>query len=106
MRETEGNRNTNLKRNTRDARSDKRIRVAPSLDQKTHSFLVQIAASCSAGGRECSWSKVAEEAIKAALRSPEFVRWIQEQHKTPESFRIVPMFDYGELIYLVGGQQQ
>lgn len=101
-----GHTRDNLKKTERPARSDKRIRVAPSLDRKTHGFLVQLAAACSAGGKDCSWSKVAETAIQTALRSPEFVKWMQEQHKTPLSFRIVPLFDSGEMTYLVGSGSQ
>lgn len=105
MREgREGIRGENLMRKERKTRSDKRIRVAPSLEQKTHAYLVQLAAACSAGGNECSWSKLAEIAIQTALREPNFVKWIQERYKTPESFRIVPLFDNGDMTYLIGGR--
>lgn len=98
---------SNLKKpdKERKVRSDKKIRIAPSFDSETFGYIAKLAASCSAGGQECSWSRVVELGTKSILSSPEFVKWIQELHKTPDEYRIIPYFDLGKMIYKPLGSQ-
>lgn len=89
--------------NARKERSDKKHRVAPSLDQETFELLVKLAAACSAGGFPVSWAGLAEIAIRSALHSPEFVKWVQQEHRTPDDFRVIPHSQNAEIKYVVRG---
>lgn len=79
---------------SRKKRSDAKTRVNPPLDSHTHALLCRLALACNK-----SKTSLAAEIIEIALRTPEFVQFVQEQNKADE-FRIRLIVVEGKTSYM------
>ncbi|MCG7320197.1 hypothetical protein [Brevibacillus laterosporus] len=70
----------------RKVRSDKKIRVNPSLNTDTHGKLEKLALSC-----EMTKTKLAEEILKLSLNSPDIVRYLQTKYNKNPRHKINPV---------------
>lgn len=75
-------------------RSDKKVRVNPSLDQDTHRKLKRLALAC-----DLPKTKLAEELIKIAVNNPSLIDYIQKIYKGSDEFRVVPIVENGKVDY-------
>lgn len=78
----------------RKTRSDKKIRVAPSLDQETHQLLNQIAKAC-----DIKKTELAHHIIFIMVRNPDFINYIQDKYNVSRNDRIIPIKDRGKIFY-------
>lgn len=77
----------------RKVRSDKKIRVNPSLPQTTHKKLQRLAIACG-----LPKTSLAEEIIEIALNNPSFINLLQNHHHADE-FRVVPYTENGKVYF-------
>jgi hypothetical protein len=77
-------------------RSDKKIRVNPSLDQDTHRKLKRLSLAC-----DLPKTKLAEEIIKIAVNNPSLIEYIQKVYNASDEFRVVPIVDKGKIYFLI-----
>lgn len=61
---------------------DKKTRVNPPLDSETHALLCRLALACNK-----SKTSLAEEILEIALRTPDFVNFVQEKNNA-DHFRV------------------
>lgn len=80
--------------------SEKRIRVAPSLDSETHALLVRLGVACG-----LNKTSMAEQIISIALRNLDFVQHLQTINDARE-FRVIPTNLSGKVVYLDANQQR
>lgn len=83
----------------RKQRSDKKTRVAPPLDQSTHNLLQRLALACG-----MSKTALSEEIIKVALRTEDFVHYLQTKHNAGH-YRIITARVDGEIKYIDAGSE-
>ncbi len=79
---------------TRKTRSDKKIRVAPSLDQETHQLLKQISKAC-----DIPKTELANNIIFLMVRSPDFINYIQDKYNVNRNDRLIPIKDRDKIFY-------
>lgn len=79
---------------TKKFRSDKKIRVNMSLDQKTHDLLNRVAKACDVGK-----TTLAGQIITIMVRNPDFINYIQDKYEVPRDERIVPIIGYDRIDY-------
>lgn len=70
----------------RKTRSDKKHKVLPALDLDTHKKLKRLALAC-----DTNKTQLAAEIIRVVVNHPDFIKWLQDKHKGPEEFRIIPV---------------
>ncbi|MGG3873164.1 hypothetical protein [Brevibacillus laterosporus] len=70
----------------RKVRSDKKIRVNPSLNTDTHGKLEKLALSCG-----MTKTKLAEEIVKLSLNSPDIVRYLQTKYNKNLRYKVNPV---------------
>ncbi len=71
---------------TKKFRSDKKIRVNPSLDQKTHDLLNKVAKAC-----DITKTTLAGQIITIMISNPDFINYIQNKYEVPRDERIIPI---------------
>lgn len=79
---------------TRKTRSDKKIRVNPSLDQETHDMLCRLALACN-----MNKTTLAEQIISIAVRTEDFVHYLQNINHA-DRFRIITARVNGKVQYI------
>ncbi|WP_257349047.1 hypothetical protein [Pseudalkalibacillus decolorationis] len=84
----------NLGKSERKTRSDKKIRVNPSLDQETHEKLDRLSIAC-----HIPKTQLAYEIIKIAVNNPSLIEYLQHKHNTYKYTRVVPIVHDGEVFY-------
>lgn len=77
----------------RKVRSDKKIRVNPSLSQATHKKLQRLAMACGVPK-----TRLAEEIIEIAMNNTSFINLLQNHHHADE-FRVVPYTENGQVYF-------
>lgn len=75
-------------------RSDKKIRVAPSLDKETHAKLKRLSLAC-----DMPKTQLAEEIIKISVNNPSLIEHIQKIFKASDEFRVIPVVENGKVHY-------
>lgn len=70
----------------RKTRSDKKHKVLPALDSDTHRKLKRLALAC-----DTNKTQLASEIIRIVVNHPDFINWLQQKHRGPEEFRIIPV---------------
>lgn len=78
----------------RQERSDKKIRVNPSLDKDTHAKLKRLALAC-----DLTKTGLAEEIIKIAVNNPSLIEHIQKIYNASDEFRVIPIVTNGKVHY-------
>lgn len=79
----------------RDPRSDKKHKVLPALDQDTHHKLKRLALAC-----DTNKTQLAAEIIQMVVNHPDIINWLQQKHKGPAEFRIIPVRNQdGRIVY-------
>lgn len=78
----------------RKERSDKKIRVNPSLDKDTHAKLKRLALAC-----DIPKTKLAEEIIKLAVNNPSLIEHVQKKFNAADEFRVIPIVANGQVHY-------
>jgi hypothetical protein len=80
--------------NKRKTRSDKKIRVNPSLDQETHELLCRLALACN-----MNKTSLAEQIISIAVRTDDFVHYLQNINHA-DRFRVITTRIDGKIRYI------
>lgn len=84
-------------KNEKDFRSDKRIRVNPSLSQENNEKLERLALACG----NMPKTKLAGEMIEMCLNNPDIIKWFQEtKHPYKNSYlKVIPIVKNGKCYY-------
>lgn len=77
----------------RKTRSDKKVRVNPALNQKTHLKLQKLAVACNVPK-----TQLAADIIELALNIPEIINYLQDYHGASE-YRIIPLREDGQVVF-------
>lgn len=76
-------------------RSDKKIRVNPSLDQDTHQKLLALSIATN-----MTKTKLAEECIKFCLNNPTIIEYLQKKYPPiSNKHKIIPIIQNGTVFY-------
>lgn len=81
----------------RKQRNDKKTRVNPPLDQETHELLCRLALACN-----IPKTALAEQIIEIAVRTDDFVHFLQEKNNAT-TFRIITTRRDGKVVYIDNG---